>query len=70
MGAIFIDKFIKIVDEYFEEIFSGFTGKEISKISQEQIDKITDRMQAEATAYIGLKGEMCTELIKELSEIE
>ena len=66
----FIESISKDVDEEFGKIFDGLSGKAISKISIEQIDKKTDRMKAEATAYIGLKGEMCKELIKKLSEIE
>ena len=70
MSAIFMDKFIRLVDGYFYELFFGLSGKEISKTSPERIDKITDRMKAEATAYIGLKGEMYKELIKKLGELE
>lgn len=66
----FIEGIAIVTDEEFGKIFNGLTGKEISKISAEQIDKKTDRMKAEATAYIGLKAEMCKELIKKLSEIE
>lgn len=70
MGATYTGKLIELVDEAFSGFVADMSGKQLSKIEPQQIDKITDRMQAEATAYIGLKGKMYKELIKELSELE
>lgn len=70
MDATFFNKISEIVDTEFNNIFAGLSGKQISKLTLETIDKKADRMKAEATAYIGLKSEMCKEMIKKLDEIE
>lgn len=70
MDATFFNKISEIVDTEFNNIFAGLSGKQISKLTLETIDKKADRMKAEATTYIGLKSELCKEMIKKLDEIE
>ena len=70
METTFFNKISEIVDTEFNNVFAGLSGKQISKLTPEAIDKKADRMKAEAAAYIGLKSEMCKEMVKKLSEIE
>mgnify|MGYP001028484988 CR=1 FL=1 len=70
METTFLNKISEIVDTEFNNIFAGLSGKQISKLTPEAINKKADRMKAEATAYIGLKSEMFKKMIKKLNEIE
>lgn len=58
MKSSYIGKLSAVVDCIFNEFVAEMSGSQLSKLNPEQIDRITDRMQAETTAYIGLKGKM------------
>lgn len=68
--TLFFEKMCEVVDEEFRKLTHGISTRAIAHFQDETIEKISDRMKAETTAYIGLKTEMFKKMVKKLNSIE